>query len=374
MVATFFIKMFVPLAKRRGMERIMKTYLEKEDFNYYLQEYINTLLTQLLPLKTTLPYVSDDMKEACIDLYQFFRSLLNDMYQHYEEYDLLPDEKLGIVENLKRINFYYYYLIALTKYSVNNDRIIIETPKYMNLIKKFNKNNIVALARNGLVIQINDDFTIVSNFMFPKLFQAVTAVRKASFTNYKVNCDSFFIHCDFRALVNYKRTYQDVYPLFNEKNQAIVYALHEHSIEKKIKSVNCNYFYRVEYKLKGKIIFITDLINNNDLKINIGLNPYSSSSFELIKNRIEASEQAEGLKAFTYKFIAKKCENCKQVCKYKSNPTEVFQRKIIVCMGNPFIRIVNPDKNDINYLKELIDIRTELVENKWAEPFYPGNG
>lgn len=35
---------------------------------------------------------------------------------------------------------------------------------------------------------------------------------------------------------------------------------------------------------------------------------------------------------------------------------------------------INPDKHDIDYLKELIDIRSELVENKWDEVFYPGNG
>lgn len=348
--------------------------LKEPGFNDYLQEYISTLLTQLLPLDTTLPYVPDDMKESCEDLYHFFENLLYDMHGNYEEYGIYPDERLDTANNLKKADFYSYYLIALTKYNVVNNCIIIETPSYLKLLKKFNKDSIHALTRQGMIIKVNDGFTTISNSIFPKLFQAVVAVRKASFKNYKVNCDSFFIHCDFRALVNYKRTYQDVYPYFNERNQATVYELHEHAIEKKIKPVNCNYFYRVEYKLKGKIVFITDLTNNNDLKINIGLNPFSSSSFEYIKSRIETSEQAEGLKDFIYKYISKKCENCKQICQYKSNPIEIFQRKVIICAGNPFIRIVNPDKHDINYLKELIDIRAELVENKWDEVFYPGNG
>lgn len=207
--------------------------LKEPGFNDYLQEYISTLLTQLLPLDTTLPYVPDDMKESCEDLYHFFENLLYDMHGNYEEYGIYPDERLDTANNLKKADFYSYYLIALTKYNVVNNCIIIETPSYLKLLKKFNKDSIHALTRQGMIIKVNDGFTTISNSIFPKLFQAVVAVRKASFKNYKVNCDSFFIHCDFRALVNYKRTYQDVYPYFNERNQATVYELHEHAIEKK---------------------------------------------------------------------------------------------------------------------------------------------
>lgn len=139
--------------------------------------------------------------------------------------------------------------------------------------------------------------------------------------------------------------------------------------------VNCNYFYRVEYKLKGKIVFIADLIENNDFKVNIGFAPLNSVSFNQICIEIEKYDNSDAFKKFCLKYFAKYCKNCKTVCENKTKPREaVFGKKIIICSDNPFIRIINPDNNDIEYLLRLIDLRAAVIINNISEPFYPGNG
>jgi hypothetical protein len=207
------------------------------------------------------------------------------------------------------------------------------------------------------------------------MFTAVREVIKAGYLNYKVNCDSFFIACDFRALANYKRTYSDLISALNDKSRLMAQRLHEYAVERKIMPVNCNYFYRVEYKLKGKIVFILDLIDNNTFKINIGFAHLNSVAFNFISDEIEKYDDPDDFKRFCLKHFAKYCKNCNPACTNKTKPREaVFGKKIIICADNPFIRILNPESGDIEYLLRLIDLRAAVINNNISEPFYPGNG
>lgn len=351
----------------------MKFDKNQKTFENYMQERIWEYGTRLVPLDITLPYVSDTLRDSCIDLYNFNSNLLEDMYHHYDEYGLAPDYEKDSINDKKRVDFYFYYLKGLT--NLVGDQCKMPTKKYMAHAKKFNQKSIDALSRHGLKVEINDDITTVSNTVYPKMFAAIEEVNKAGFSNYKVNCSSYYIHCDFRALMKYNRTYKDLFHVLSDKDRSIAEALHQYAAERNIKPVNCTYFHRVEYKLKGKIVFIMDLADKNYLKINIGFANLHSAPYDHICSQIEGYDDADTFKKFCLKHLAKYCQNCNPACQNKTKPKdEIFGRKVIICSDKLFIRITNPDEQDLGYLSRLMDLRADLITRNISQPFYPGNG
>ena len=82
----------------------------QEEFSNYIQKNIWVYGTRLLPLETTLPYVPEELKESCIDLYNFTYHLLSDMHNNITEYDLEPDYEADMVIDKKRLTFIFGFL------------------------------------------------------------------------------------------------------------------------------------------------------------------------------------------------------------------------------------------------------------------------
>jgi hypothetical protein len=275
---------------------------------------------------------------------------------------------------------YFWFIKGIVKFTddeLKAEEITVPGEEYKKLIRKFSARSIAALSRQGFSAEEKDSEVIIKNTLYPKMFRAAKEVIDAGNANYKVNCDSFFICCDFRALKNYKRTYKDLFFALSDNNRLIAEKLYEYAAERKIMPANNTYFFRTEYKLKGKIVFITDITENNYLKINIGFAPLNSESFNAISEEIEKFNDKDEFKKFCLKHFAKYCIRCKPVCENREKPkAEIFGRKVIFCNDNIFIRINIHGFEDINleYLKRLIDLRAAVIMKNISVPFYPGNG
>ena len=134
---------------------------------------------------------------------------------------------------------------------------------------------------------------------------------------------------------------------------------------------NCNYFYRVEYKQKGKIVYISNLASKNKLRIYIGFAELYGEAYKMIEDEIRHYENYDEFANFCRNNL-KKCTNCTPNCGKKDKTTRVFGKNTFVCQ--PYIRIINPNEQDLKHIFKLIDLRVMLVKEGISEEFYPGNG
>jgi len=342
------------------------------EFKDIIQEKIWELGARQLPLEVSLPFVPDELKPACTDFYNFTRDLLADMYENPIGFGFEIDPSQPGWMNVKQVEFYFWFIGGLSNLSGN--RFEMPAGAFDKLVKKFSPKSIAALKEHGFIFEGKGDTVVVRNALYPDMFIGAKATVKAGYANYKVNRDYFRLYCDFRALAGYKRTYEDLHLIFSDGNRRIAEKIHEHCIGRKIMPQKCNYYFRVEYKYKGKIVYIADLVGGNQFKINIGFAPFGSPSYQRCINFIENDSSAPELKEFFIRNAAKKCRNCKVNCEIKKNPKYFFGRKMVVCMNLPFIRMTNPAEEDLNSIYKFIDLRALLIDEKISEPFYPGNG
>ena len=203
------------------------------------------------------------------------------------------------------------------------------------------------------------------------MFIAADAIGAAGYTNYKVNRDYFMLYCDFRAFEKYKRTYDDLHFVFNDNTRKIAEQLHEYNVSQNVMPQKCNYFYRVEYKQKGKIVYISNLAPQNKLRIYIGFAELNGKAYKMIEEEIHRYEDYDEFAEFCRKHL-KKCTNCNPNCGKKGKPTEIFGKSTFVCQ--PYIRITDPSEQDLKHIFKLIDLRVMLIKAGISEVFYPGNG
>jgi hypothetical protein len=338
-------------------------------FKNCIQEKVWELATRQIPLEITLPFVDDTLKSACTDWYNFNQKLFADMYENPNEFGFKLDPSKQDWENKKQVEFYHWLIGGLE--NLNGNKYEMSKDTFYRLISKFNPKSVEALKKHGFIIKEKGSVVIIYNDIYPNMF---TGLQVCDGQYYKVNRDSFRMYCDFRASSKYKRTYADVHLALNDENLQIAEIIHDYCIANKIMPQKCNYFFRVEYKKKGKIVYISDLIDNNQLKINIGFIKIGTKAYQMIENEIKKYEDADMFKQFLFKHCAKKCNNCKKDCDNKLNPKEVFGKKMIICMNILFIRMCNPNKDDLRNIFRIIDLRAMLVDTGIDETFYPGNG
>lgn len=154
------------------------------------------------------------------------------------------------------------------------------------------------VSRWGFRVETEDDSVRLTNTRYPHMLTAVNETLKAAYKNYNVNCGDFLTFCDFRALTNYKRTYEDMLVLLNDHSRAIAEQIIEYGLSLGIRPVKCTYFKRVEFKKKGKIVFILDVIKGKNLKINIGFAEIGGQAFDLIAKVVDQYEDKETFARF----------------------------------------------------------------------------
>ena len=332
------------------------------DYNGEMQKAIWDTAANLVPLEVTLPMIPEDLREPCIDFYNFSIAVLEDMYQDAEEY---KDDDL----------FFWYFIWLYKKFKFYDDAFVISIAEYKKFVKKHSSPKIETLfSRHGM--EYKTDYNItgecvrVTNNRYPGMMKAVFELLAAAYQNYNVNCGEYLFTCDFRALVNYKRTYSDTFAILNDKARKIAEQIVSFAAGIGVKPIKNTYFNRVEFKQKGKIVFILDVAEQRNLKINIGFAEIGGEAFKMIENEIEKYDDAAELKNFWRNNI-KKCTNCRGECAKRDNPIEVLGGKSIVCQT--FMRLYAPEEQDLKHIFKLIELRAMVVKAGISEVFYPGN-
>ncbi len=333
------------------------------DYQTPLQEEIWNAATDLVPLEVSLPMIPKEYHEACTELHHFFTDLLNDMYGD-------PDPYMAVSDLQTYIRWFWIELYK--KWEFSPESFMTSQDNYAKFRKKGRAPLIDFLvSRWDFRVETQGDTVQLKNTRYPHMLTAVYETLKAAYKNYNVNCGDFLTFCDFRALVNYKRTYQDMLVLLNDQGREIAEQIIAYGSNLGIKPVKCTYFKRVEFKRKSKIVFILDVIKGKNLKINIGFAEIGGQAFDLIAKVVDQYEDKEDFAHF-WRSNLKKCTNCDPNCLKKANPIEVFGLKTIVCQA--YLRMFSPKDEELAYIFRLIQLRTMVVEAGVSEPFYPGNG
>ena len=338
-------------------------------FKDCIQEKIWEIGTGLLPLDITLPYVPAEYKSACEDLYNFTYNLLTDMYENPHLFGFVIDSSKQDYENKKQVEFYFWIIGGLI--NLVGNQYDMPSEKFYKLIKKFNPLSVEMLKKHGFIFEDKGRIVVVSNDIYPDMFIASKAIIEAGYANYQVNRDYFMMYCDFRAFAKYKRTYEDLHFVFSNDTRKIAEQLHEYNVNQKNMPQKCNYFYRVEYKQKGKIVYISNISPKNQLRIYIGFAEINGQAYKMIEEEIRRYDDYEEFTEYCRKNL-KKCTNCTPNCSKKNKTTEIFGKKTFVCQ--PYIRICAPKEQDLKHIFRLIDLRSMLIKAGISEIFYPGNG
>jgi hypothetical protein len=227
------------------------------------------------------------------------------------------------------------------------------------------------LARHGFEVDEEGENVLVSNNRYPGMMRATFEVFEAAFNNYKVNCGDYFTACDFRALVNYKRTYADVFFLLNDAGKMIAEQVDIFAAGMKIKPAKCSYFNRVDFKKKGKKIFILEAGRRKNLRLIIGIAEIGTEAYKMVENEIQKYDDADKFLKFIYKHLPK-CRNCNTECHSRKNPQILFGKKTVICNGSiPHVMIYAPTEQDLEYIYRLISLRAMVMETGISDPFYP---
>jgi hypothetical protein len=339
------------------------------DFKDCIQEKVWEIGTALLQLNVTLSYVPAEYKSACEDLYNFTYKILTDMYENPDEFGFAIDSSKQDYENQKQVEFYFWF-IGWLKNLVGN-KYEVTTENFKKITKKFNPISVERLKTHGFVFEYKENTVIIRNDIYPDMFIAAEAIIAAGYTNYKVNRDYFMRYCDFRGFDKYKRTYEDLHFVFSDNTHKIAEQLYEYNVSQKVMPQKCNYFYRVEYKQKGKIVYISNLAQKNKLRIYIGFAELNGEAYKRIEEEVCRYEDFDEFAEFCRKNL-KKCTNCTPNCGKKGQTTEILGKKTFVCQ--PYIRITDPSEQNLKHIFRLIDLRVMLIKAGISEEFYPGNG
>jgi len=338
-------------------------------FKDCIQEKVWEIGTGLLPLEITLPYVPAEYKSACGDLYHFTHTLLADMYENPDLFGFAVDPSKQDYENKKQVEFYFWFLGGLI--NLVGNQYEMPSDKFYKLIRKFNPLSVEMLKKHGFIFEDRGGAVVVSNGIYPDMLAGSKAVIEAGYANYQVNRDNFLMYCDFRAFAKYKRTYEDLHFVFGDDTRRLAQQLHAYNVSQKIAPQKCTYFYRVEYKQKGKIVYISNLSPKNQLRIYIGFAEIDGEAYKMMEDEIRRYDDCDEFAEFCRSNL-KKCTNCSPGCNKKNSTTEIFGKKTFV--SQPYIRIVAPKEQDLKHIFRLIELRSMLIKAGISETFYPGNG
>ena len=316
----------------------------------------------LVPLEVSLPIIPKEFHEPCTDMYNFTTALLDDMHQNSDDYDEVGN---------KYSEFHRWYFMWLyKKFKYYDDMFTIDKKGYKNFIKKFNPKTVETMyARHGFEFFNDGEKISISNSRYPGMMKAIFEVYSAAYMNYGVSCTGYLTVCDFRALVNYKRTYEDVWAVLDDENKKTAEQILTFADGIGVKPTKCDFFNRVEFKKKGKVVFRFNVSCQRALQVDIGFANIGGKAYIAIENEIKKGENTAVIKEFIIKNCL--CRNCYPGC--HGNSVEMFGKKIIICGWTPIIRVREPKEQDMEYIFQMIRLRTWLIENGISEPFISSN-
>ena len=323
-------------------------------YNGEMQEHIWNIATNIIPLEITLPMIPEELREPCIDLYNFMNALYNDMYENAAYYELNTIGDVG-----HKLGHFFGWLYK--KFRFFDGELTVGKNEYKNFVKHCGEKNVeIMFSRNGFSFDGDGDNFRLINSRYPGMFRAFSELLESAYTNYKVNSTDYLISCDFRALVKYKRTYADILYMLNDEGIKIAEQLTNFAAGIGVNPDKCTFFSRVDFKKKGKRIFILNAVRQKNLQITIFAAEVGSEAFQMVGRKIEKYDDAEEFKEFWLKNRSG-CGNCKTECWHKSNPKELFGKRVILCGGIPNVNIYAPKEEDITHICRLIELRTMII-------------
>jgi len=142
-----------------------------------------------------------------------------------------------------------------------------------------------------------------------------------------------------------------LHDILSDSRRQIAQKIHEHAVLHNIKPQRCSYYFRVEYKRKGKRVFQADLGQANQLLIDPVVDIYDQEMFD------EGADP--GFKAFILKHITNRCNGCSPNCRKRYELKMIFGKKMIVCV----LKITDPTVDELPHLYKLFKIAKEKTTN-----------
>ncbi len=368
----------------------------RRSFPSEVHRVIHVMALRQTPLSVSLAGtdISEDMKESCKAYHEFVHALLADMFENPLAYGL----KAGELENFlggKKINGMKQKfpsktksLLSVTHNSLCNlrfleqlalagevveDNLVLSpeayqgirtvfdrslTPKKKTIMNEVPYDTLLgSLERVGFVINDSDSRVTIASLKFPKMFPAMVELAKSVHTVKTFGNEGFF-HCEFRQMFN-KHTpdYHDVLQPLDENNYNMANLLHEYLLSRGAKP-SCTTYWKINYHYKGEHVMLIST-NGNELEVRI-TGVYGWNDKSLMNSRLEARDndfQAYALRHLNY------CTACST--SHLGGFITVLGKNKRVCGGGGIaFKIKNPTKADIQYIKDLADMRMDILLHK----------
>jgi hypothetical protein len=353
--------------------------------------YIDGL--RLTPIDVSLSDVdgvSEELIESCKQYYEFISNMLWDMYHDPKSYGFpagemeafLDGRKLNGVKRKypKQVNklrsevyntacIYQQLLFSLAKVGqLKEDSLTLLKDEYELIKKRFDRpstskskgitegvpfsKRIEAFAKNGLLISEGKTVLITSS-KYPKMLLALKELADSA-AKIKTFGEENFKACEFRQIFHsYTPKFVDVIQTLDNDQIEICNAIHSYLLSIKARP-SCTTYWKVNYKYKGEQILQIST-EGTELKILIN-GVYWWENLELLNNRLikeEVKFQKFAVKQLNY------CTFCSTTHEGGGYVT-ILGHRARLCGGVSF-RFFNPDMKDYEYLRELIDIRADII-------------
>lgn len=362
--------------------------IELQSFPSKIQKTIYCEARELTPLSVSVASVSSaQLRQSCKQYYDYYVSLLSDMYDNPSAYHLPvgeyetflngktiyamkqkePQKALKVVSHVANcVNRYTLVLSSLGYFGrLENNSLRIPEEAWKIIEKNtcvaaspipLNK-RLCALERLGLTVKDNtvtcDKYPLMFSSM--KEMAAKTKGKPSGFHFYA------FQKADFRNIEkDCKPTYVDYYNPLSASNKDFAYKLHDYALKSGCR-VSISTFLKVDYKYKGSQVMCVESANNS-LRIRL-TEVYSYNAFSLIEDKVK-NESKEFEKYFLQHIW--RCKACSTT--HLGMFVKILGTKNRVCGGGMIgLEWINPAPSDLEFIEKFIDFRCAIInelENK----------
>jgi hypothetical protein len=253
---------------------------------------------------------------------------------------------------------------------LNGDNLILSRDDYLSIRNRFDQDlslkksidlyklipyqvRLNGLQKHGLLIVEDEEITISSK-VYPKMFPAMKALAESA-KEVKTFGEQNFFTCEFRQIFKrYTPKYEDVIQTLNEPQKVLCDAVHAYLLSIGARP-SCTTYWKVNYKYRGDQITQIST-EGTTLRIMINGLYWWDGDVNILNQRliIKGSDfQKYALRNLNY------CTGC-STSHEGGGFVRVLGRKVRLC-GSIGFRITNPDIGQYDYMKDMIRIRVEII-------------
>ena len=352
---------------------------------------IRLIIDNVIPISESLTddlvcEIGEELAESCRDYYDFYTEMLRDMYENPGEYKLnagmyestLNGRKYYAVRrsegdaavkkcptDLQRSFFLFLMNIGL-KGTISGDSLVFESSLFNKLVSDSVKNKakdylikkpadrINLLERAGLRFQQNDDSVSITCAVYPKMFPALCSLAK--------NTDEkSFLSCPLAAVSRkFKPDYTCSTRIMSGEEKSFTDEIILHMKKHKLKT---EYGYGgISWVDRGKTLVFAGYKDPAPFKSPVftisvmGIYSWNSPDEYLA----EIENTSETLKKYFIRHL-QYCQACSPNDPCEKNYYNIYGSKKRLCGGACFINDKNVRKENLPYIKQIIDIRLKLL-------------